>query len=206
MIRGLFGPGTIVLGGGAVLMIVFLAIGFFLPGSWAATAETTIAATPEALLEYLDSPEGWRTWTPWPDSIARTGPERGAGAIISWESREFGTGSFQIAESALTGVAYAVSVVGAGETPMRTVGTVTLTPANGGTRVVWEESGDLGRNPLMGYWAMSMDRAQSTELGKSLDRLAEVVGEAVEVDRDSTDAGDDIPRPDSATSGSAPSR
>ena len=37
-------------------------------------------------------------------------------------------------------------------------------------------------------------------------KVREVVGEAVEVDRDSTDAGDDSPRPDSATSGSAPSR
>jgi carbon monoxide dehydrogenase subunit G len=206
MIRGLFGPGTIVLGGVAVLMITFLAIGFFLPGTWSATAETTITATPESLLEYLDSPEGWRTWTPWPDSITRTGPERGAGAIIAWESREFGTGSFQIQQAASTGVTYAVSVVGAGETPMRTLGTVTLTPTNGGTRVSWKESGDLGRNPLMGYWAMSMERAQSTELGKSLDRLAEVVGEAVEIDRSGAGSGDDVPRADSATSGSEPSR
>jgi len=206
MIRGLFGPGTIVLGGGAVLMIAFLAVGFFLPGTWSATAETTIDAGPEVLLGYLDSPEGWRKWTPWPDSITRSGPERGPGARIAWESREFGSGSFQIEESTLAGVAYSVDVAGAGENPMRTHGTVTLTPENGRTRVVWDESGDLGRNPLMGYWALSMDRAQSTELGKSLDRLAEVVGEAAETGRVGPLVGDEAPRPDSARSGSAPSR
>ena len=43
-----------------------------------------------------------------------------------------------------------------------------------GVRVTWHEEGNLGRNPLMGYWAFFMDRAQATELEKGLVRLGEL--------------------------------
>jgi hypothetical protein len=175
MTRGLFGPGTIVLGGGAVLLTVFLLIGFLLPTTWEAQAEATVPAPPAALLPFLDSPEGWQAWTPWPDSTSRSG----------------------------LAVSYTVSVEGAGGAVMETRGSVTLSPEGAGTRVVWRESGDLGRNPLMGYWALSMDRAQSTEMQKSLGRLTEVVGEAAEegsprLPDGAADVLDGSVRPDSA--------
>ena len=202
MTRGLFGPGTIILGGGAVVLTLFLAVGFLLPGQWTANAEATIPADAEAVLALLDSPEGWAQWTPWPDSTTRSGPERGAGAQIAWDSRELGIGSFRIDDAGADGVRYSVRVEGDGGSGMQTTGTVTVTTTAQGTRVVWAEDGDLGNNPLMGYWALTMDRAQSTELLKSLDRLAEVIDEA---------AGDAASEPtsasaDSVTSDSAPSR
>jgi hypothetical protein len=58
---------------------------------------------------------------------------------------------------------------------MRTSGALEVTPEAAGVRVTWRESGDLGRNPLMGFWALFMDRAQSAELAKGLDRLSELV-------------------------------
>jgi carbon monoxide dehydrogenase subunit G len=178
MTRGLFGPGPIVLGGGAVLLLTFLGIGFLLPGGWSASAERTIPAEAEAVLALIDAPEGWLAWTPWPDSTTRSGPERGAGAQISWDNRELGAGRFRIEDADSRGVRYSVSVAGEGGSGMDTRGSLTLEPVAGGTRVRWIEEGDLGNNPLMGYWALAMDRAQSAELGKSLDRLAEVVDEA----------------------------
>ncbi len=182
MIRGAFGPGTLVLGGGAFVLVAFLAVGFFLPGTWAATAETTIDAPLDTVQSLLDSPEGWRRWTPWPDSVAPApGPSRGPGSAMTWVDREFGSGTFRIegvdgggADEGPRTVAYAVEVEGVAGGMLRTAGTVTLMDVGGSTRVVWREEGDLGNNPLMGYWALSMDRAQGTEMGKSLDRLAEV--------------------------------
>lgn len=174
MIRGPLGPGSIVLGGGAFLLFGFLGIGALLPTEWAAEAAATIPATTDQLLPLIDSPEGWRQWTTWPDSgLARSGPERGPGASIAWDDPELGSGSFTITEpGAEADVAYAVEVAGAGGGSMSTVGTISLGDAVGGTRVVWREEGDLGRNPLMGYWARSMRRAQSAEMEKGLDRLA----------------------------------
>jgi hypothetical protein len=52
---------------------------------------------------------------------------------------------------------------------------VTVAPVPEGVRVTWREEGDLGQNPLMGYWAISMGRAQSEELSKGLQRLDSLV-------------------------------
>lgn len=176
MIRGIFGPGTLVLGGGAALLIGFLAVGFLLPGTWAATAEATLPVPAYTLTAYLDSPRGWQEWTPWPDSVSPgPGPDGGAGSSMTWTDPDLGSGSFRIESvDADGGVRYVVEVEGAGGSPMRTRGAITLTPTGDSTRVSWREEGDLGSNPLMGFWAIFMERAQGTEMQKSLDRLAEV--------------------------------
>lgn len=171
------GPGTVVLGGGAVLLIGFLAVGYFLPTTWAADAEALLPAPPDAVLPFVDSPEGWTRWTVWPDSTQREGPERGAGAAIRWSSPELGTGSFRIETADPTGVTYAVRVEGAGSQTLDTRGTIDLRAEGSETRVIWHEEGDLGRNPLMGYWGLRMSRAQSAELAKNLSHLGEIIGD-----------------------------
>ena len=172
----LFGPGTIVLGGGAVLLILVLLIGFFLPTEWSVSAEVRIEVSSDELMPYLDSPEGWARWTAWPDSgLTRSGPGRGAGASISWQDQELGAGSFTIGEVAETSVLYDVEVDWAANTLMITNGEIDLEPLGSATLMRWTESGDLGRNPLMGFWGLTMERAQARELQKSLDQLAELV-------------------------------
>jgi uncharacterized protein YndB with AHSA1/START domain len=168
-----FSLGTRILGGAALLLLGILALGFLLPSGWEASATQTVEAPAEAVYGYLDAPEGWRAWTAWPDSgLARSGPERGAGAAISWADPELGNGSFRIVE-ATPGerVTYAVEVGGG----MRTAGEITLTSTGNGVQVSWHETGDLGRNPLMGFWAFFMDRAQTAELERSLGRLDSLV-------------------------------
>jgi hypothetical protein len=171
-----FSFGTKILGGGAVLLSTFLLIGFLLPGSWEAEASYVIPADAEAVLPFIDSPEGWREWTPWPEvGVERTGPERGAGARLAWDDPELGAGSFTLQTTRPERVEYSVDI---GEGAMHANGVVTLTAEDSGVRVLWHEDGDLGRNPLMGYWALSMGRAQSEELEKGLERLATLVAQA----------------------------
>ena len=198
---GLFGPGTIVLGGIAVLLCTLLVVGFFLPTSWSATAETRLDATPGEVLLFMDSPEGWLLWTAWPDSTARTGPQRGAGSAIVWADPELGAGTFHIDGVSERGVTYSVEVAGAGDVVMRTSGTVGLTPDGAATVIAWREEGDLGRNPLMGFWAMAMERAQSREMAKSLNQRASAVAET---DRASADDEDSRETPaDSSSTGAS---
>ena len=171
-----FSFGTKILGGGAVLLSTFLLVGFLLPGTWEAEATSVIAAPAEAVRPFLDSPEGWQQWTPWPENgVERSGPARGAGARLAWDDPELGEGSFTLRSVDLARVEYSVEV---GEGTMRAAGIVRLSAESGAVRVVWHEDGDLGRNPLMGYWALSMGRAQSEELAKGLERLAALVAEA----------------------------
>ena len=167
------GPGVIILGGGALLLSAALFLGFLLPTSWEADASAMVPASPEAVFEYLDSPEGWRAWTQWPDSgLVREGPARGVDARISWDDPELGAGSFRLIDvQPHERVTYVVEVGGGA---MRTEGSIALTIEGSGVRVTWREEGNLGRNPLMGYWAFFMDRAQATELEKGLARLGEL--------------------------------
>jgi len=161
-------------GAGALLLILFLGIGFLLPGRWAIEREHTIAATPAEIVPYLDSPTGWEAWVPWPEAgAALSGPERGEGATRSWDDAEWGDGVFTIVRvEGDRRVEYEVTVE---EGTMRTRGSLTLTPVQGGTRVVWEETGDFGRNPLMGWMARLMDKVQGRELERSLIRLEELL-------------------------------
>jgi hypothetical protein len=171
--RGPFSFGTVILGGGAVLLSLFLLVGWLLPQSWQAEADALIAAPVSAVYPLLDSPEGWRRWTPWPDSVTRTGPPRGTGASLAWDDPELGVGYFTIIDAAeAERVEYAVFV---DEGAMRTNGSLLLRAEGSGVRVTWREEGDLGWNPLMGYWALSLSRAQSQELAKGLDRLGALV-------------------------------
>jgi hypothetical protein len=171
-----FSFGTKVLGTGALFLCALLALGVVLPATWEAEAAALLPAAPHNAFAYLDSPEGWLAWTPWPDSSTISGPARGAGSTLTWDDTEFGSGSFSIVQAeAPTHVSYRVEVNGG---RMWTDGTLELTAEGSGTRVRWREEGDLGRNPLMGYWALSMDRAQSEELQKSLERLATLLADS----------------------------
>ena len=178
-----------------LFLIFLILVGVALPASWEAEVTLVAEASPEELFQHLDSPEGWRGWTFWPGSgVVRSGPETGSGATLSWDDEELGSGSFTIAESdAPRSVRYQVQV----GRSMRTEGTIELTPNGTTTRIAWHESGDLGRNPLMGYWAMAMERAQSREMAKSLTQLASLVAKT-----DGPPAGDEDPRETPADSSS----
>lgn len=172
--RSPFSWGTRVLAAGALLFVVVLGIGALLPGTWHAEGSRVLPASPARILPWLESPEGWRGWTPWPEvGVERTGPERGEGATLSWRHPDMGRGSFEIvAVDAPRRVDYRVLVEGGS---LRTEGRVELEPQEAGTRVTWTEEGDFGWNPLMGYWALAMERVQGEELQKGLERLEEVV-------------------------------
>jgi hypothetical protein len=175
-----FSWATKILGGGALLLTLLLAVGWLLPTEWKAEASAVMPVAPEAIFRFLDSPEGWREWTPWPESgVERSGPPRGEGARLSWNDLELGTGSFTLTTvREPERVEYRVEVSGGA---MRTDGVIALTAEAGGVRVSWRESGDLGNNPLMGYWGLSMERAQGEELAKGLERLATVAGDGAGV-------------------------
>ena len=169
-----FTLGTRILAAGALAFALLLGGGFVLPGTWQAERSASIAAEAERLLPYLDSPSGWREWTPWPEvGIESEGPERGAGARIAWNHPEVGQGAFHILD--VQGTSRVVYRVDVEEGAMVTVGSLELVPGAAGTQVTWREEGDFGWNPLMGYWALAMGRVQGREMEKGLERLRQLV-------------------------------
>jgi hypothetical protein len=175
-----------ILGAVAALLILFLLVGLVLPGSWTAEESVVIDAPPAEVFPWVNSVSRWEAWTnPWPEGQSK-GPDEGVGAVRSWNDPVFGTGSFTITRSEPPRtVGYEVLVEGS----MRWEGRLELAalpragadaaaPAGGlggRTRVTWSESGDFGRNPLMGYMARMMRTSQGEELARGLDRLRELV-------------------------------
>ena len=185
-----FSIGTRVLGGGAALLIVFLVVGFFLPGTWSAQGSVQIDAPPVAVFPWLDAAGAWTRWTPWPDTgLVMAGPAHGVGSVISWDNTDLGDGRFEIVEADRPSmVRYRVEVQ---KRTMRTDGTLHIEPREGGTFVRWQEQGNFGHNPLMGYWARFMRKAQSAEMAKDLTRLKGLVEGGADADEpaDSVSAG-----------------
>jgi uncharacterized protein YndB with AHSA1/START domain len=178
----LFGLGAWVLGGLAGLLVLFLVVGFLLPGTWSTKRSTEIDAPPQAVFPWLDSPRAWTRWTPdWPASgLVVAGPAHGVGATMSWNDPNVGDGRFEVVEAdAPRAVRYRVEVQ---KGTMRTDGTLLLQGHDGHTLLTWHEQGDFGHNPLMGYWARAMKRSQGAQLQKDLAKLKALVEGGADAD------------------------
>ncbi|MFQ5537268.1 MAG: SRPBCC family protein [Gemmatimonadota bacterium] len=177
-----FSFGTKFLAAGALLSGLFLLVGFLLPGRWEAHATTVVEAPAEEIRPFLTGAEGWRQWTPWPDTgLVVEGPPAGPGSAMRWDHPEYGDGVFRIVDTLPPRVVrYEVAVQ---DSALLTRGTLTLNGEGGRTTVTWDEEGDFGWNPLMGYWALLMGKSQSRELQKDLDALARLAaGKAARAD------------------------
>ena len=158
----------------AAALLVFVGVGFALPGTWAVERSQVISAPTDLVFPLLVDLEGWEQWTHWPELQGRTdGRSSGVGASRSWDDPNYGRGELTVT-AVLTdqAVSYEVLIDGGG---IQISGTMSITSVPGGSRVTWREEGDFGWNPLLAYMALRMDRMQGGELEKSLARLNRVV-------------------------------
>ena len=156
------------------LLLAFMAVGFWLPGTWSAEASMEIPFSPEGVYPLLVDLGRWDEWTQWSDvESTLSDPSSGSGAVRSWDDDQYGSGSVTITESRPSElVRYRVRIGGRAEV----LGELQVEASTGGSRVTWREEGDFGSNPLMGYVARSMSDSQGAQLSESLGRLKEAVG------------------------------
>jgi hypothetical protein len=102
-----------------------------------------------------------------------SGPREGVGAGLRWDDPRYGKGRLEITESVSNAqVSYTVDVE---EGALRIQGVLSLRPEGSGTRLSWQESGDFGWNPLMGYAARGMGRSQGEAMRASLEKLESII-------------------------------
>lgn len=166
-----------IMGGLALLGILFLAVGFLLPGTWTVRRTAVVRAPPEAVFPFLSTPARWEAWTSWSSVESELeGPASGPGARRRWSDPVEGDGVMEIVGAEPDReVRYRVEVDGGS---IRIRGSLELERIADGTRVEWVESGDFGWNPLLGYMARFMDRSQGAQMARSLERLGEAVTSA----------------------------
>ena len=160
--------------GTALVLLLFLGVGFALSGEWSTERTRTVEAPPARVYQEVGDLRRWEGWS----SVAQVegtlaGDPTRPGATLSWDDRNWGEGALEI-----TGleedreVRYQVAVEGGS---IRTRGVIRLAPSGAGTEITWEESGNMGWNPLLAYFALGMERMQGQELEKGLDRLEALV-------------------------------
>ncbi len=166
-----------IVGAAAVLLVLFLVVGYLLPGRWSVERSHRIAAEPAEIFPYLNTVALWDAWTPWAEVEAEpVGPPAGVGAGREWNDPRYGQGSFRITGSDPDReVRYRVSVE-EGSAVIR--GRIRLDPEPQGTVVRWTEEGDFGGNPLLGWTALFVGDDQGRALEESLRRLDEALGNA----------------------------
>ena len=166
----------------AILLGGVLLVGLLLPGVWEAHAEIRIEAAPEEVFVHLTDAEGWARWTPMPESgveVLEANEEAQAGGWM-WDDPRYGSGRFYLMEiDSPRQLRYVVEVEGGS---LRTDGTLILEAVDGATEIRWMEEGDFGWNPILGYLAARMGRAQTEQMEGSLDRLRGVVEDRVAED------------------------
>lgn len=159
----------------AALLIV--GAGFFLPSGFAVERSVVIDAPSDRVFNLVVDPREWKRWTVWnrrdPDmEIAYAGPPFGQGARWSWKSKSEGEGSMTFARVVPNErLGYELSFP---EFGMKSEGELILVPAGSGTRVTWTNRGDVGRNPLKRYLAISMDRMVGPDFEAGLANLKQL--------------------------------
>ena len=163
---------TLAVIGALVLLIV--AVGFFLPSAFSVQRSIEINATPKKVYDLVVEPKRWKEWSVWtrrdPDMrITYSGPPFGMGAKWAWVSKSEGTGSMEFTRvEPDRSVEYLLLFP---EYHMRSNGALRMEPAGNGTRVTWTNSGDVGANPLKHYLAVLMDRMVGPDFESGLANL-----------------------------------
>lgn len=162
----------------AVLVILFVGVGFILPSEFRVERSITIDAPAENIFARVGDLKEWKKWGIWfkrdPDmQITYSGPERGVGMKSVWISAAEGSGEMEvIALVPNQKLTYSLYFP---EFDMSSTGEFTLTENNGKTTVVWADYGDVGSNPLNHYFAAMMDSMIGGDFEAGLDNLKTLV-------------------------------
>jgi len=153
---------------GSFVMLVVL---FFLPTRWEVERRRVLAAPAARIYPHLEELRAWKAWSPWQEGaypglvFTYSGPPRGPGAQVAWTSEATGDGVLRIESSDPPHeLAFAMAFQGG---RIRARDTLRLEPLPGGrTRVVWRDSGTLGRT-LLGRLSLPVIEAS---MGRDLER------------------------------------
>ena len=138
-----------------IFLIVLIGIGFLLPSHMEVQRTLVIEAPPQQIQPWLDNMKRWELWIPWNKQMDQTveyifsGPEKGVGATLSWQGAKLGQGSLKLTKvEPKVGVQYEITF---DQGNLLATGSLAYEPVPEGTRLIWEDRLELGKNPLKRY-------------------------------------------------------
>lgn len=126
-------------GAAALCLLAFLA-GALLPSEWRVERTVWLAAPPASVFREIADARALAAWFPPPSASAASDA-----GVVTWRTERGGACSLRIgARVAAERVELELVRFGASERA-----TIALAPEGTGTRVHWQQAGDVGRNPVM---------------------------------------------------------
>lgn len=161
----------------AALVVVLLLVAFAFPRKWRVERSVVLQAPPEKIIGQIADLRAWKAWGIWQErdpgmKVSYSDPATGVGAWSQWISAKEGTGRMAITEQTSTLVAYALEFPDFG---MKSTASLTLKSEGKGTRVVWQNEGDLGLNLMNRWFGLFLDGLIGADFEKSLAKLKRIV-------------------------------
>lgn len=165
----------ILIGLGAVI-VVFVAVGFILPGNITIERSKVIDVPAPWLYDQIATPKKWNNWSPWheidPQGTKYTygDIEMGKGAWYSWESANpnVGKGKMEFTE-AIENQSLTATLSFEGTEPSVTY--YKMEPAEGKTKLVWGMNADMGMNPIARWFGLFFDGMLGPDFEKGINNL-----------------------------------
>jgi uncharacterized protein YndB with AHSA1/START domain len=156
------------------LSLLIVGGGLLLSGRFHIERSVLVQAPPAKAYDLVADPRHWKEWSVWNRrdpamKIEYFGEPAGAGSGWAWQSKSEGDGRMT-----LTGaepgqrVAYELYFPDMGST---STGELRFAPDGAATRVSWTMDGDMGRNPLMRWMGLLMDRMVGPDFDAGLANL-----------------------------------
>ncbi len=162
----------------AIIIVIFLGVGFFLPSEFKVERSVTIDAPAEDVYSQIVDLRQWKEWGVWFErdpnmSVVYSGPQSSVGMTSSWQSEQEGSGEMKIISlTPNQNVTYSLYFP---DFDMGSTGELQITESAGTTKVTWMDYGDVGSNPINHYFALMMDSMIGPDFEKGLANLKERV-------------------------------
>lgn len=156
-----------------IFMILFLAIGFFLPSKLHIEKKLFIKSTADQVFSQVNDLKNWEKWSPWfiSDSSVKiqfSDKTVGAGSSFSYQSQKYGSGKISIVNSyPLDSIIFEMEFVDRGQA----LGKFIFTKIDTGIIVSWIMESKLGYNPVSRWFNLIMKNAVGSDFDEGLSNL-----------------------------------
>ena len=159
-----------------VIIVLFLAVPFFLPGTVVITQNQCMKAVPELPFLQVNELKNWENWSPFTDDstavITYNDIANGVGAGYSWKGQKLGKGSLAIVKS--EPYRYIETKIDFG--PQGTVkGSWNFQPANDSTCVTWSLTIDNLKYPFGRWLGLMIKGGMKPMMKNGLVKMKEIV-------------------------------